>query len=387
MKDFQCSAMTMYIVCGILAVTALVAASLYLPQLKSDKYDEKNARNIVVEESDIRTNFYPETNWKLGKIDSGRRCSATQANRNVENRGRTNCPDQKRFINKIATEYSQWRTGQSPITLVTIGCNKGDSVVESMRMFSFNSQISTVKWYNKLVEELGEKQAKGACSKTYLTDSEIPQGMQPRPVRAFCVEPGKSTYEVISRISKDLGYNKHGLSIIYGACGERKTVLSFPVVSAGRESLGLVPLRSDETKYNLVNVTTIDHLVEEEGLSVVDYLSVDTEGHDFSVLLGAVLTLATKTVRIIEFEYHTIAHWKTARLEELLDYLDNLGFDCYWQNNIGLLLRITGCYTEKMTEHEFKTWSNAICVNRREKPLAKFMEGLASEAGYGADLE
>mmetsp|Transcript_15545 Transcript_15545/g.27322 ORF Transcript_15545/g.27322 Transcript_15545/m.27322 type:complete len:387 (-) Transcript_15545:342-1502(-) len=386
MNNFPCSAMTIYVLCGILATTALVALSLYFPSLTSIKYNGKSGRNFVAQKYS-RDDFYPETNWTYEKIGAGKRCSASQANRNVEKRGGANCPDQRLFMNKIATEFSEWRNGQSPITLVMIGCNKGDSVVESMRMFSHNSEISTVKWYNKLVAEIGESEAIGTCRRKYETDSEIPQGMEPRPVRAYCMEPGKSTYETINRICKDLGYSKFGLSVIYGACAERKTVLSFPVVQPGIEWFGLARERTDHAGYNLVNVTTIDNLVQEEKLSVIDYLSVDTEGHDFPVLLGAVMTLATKTVRIVEFEYHRVARWKTARLEELLDYMDNLGFDCYWESNQGILLRITGCYTEQMTVPEFADCSNVICVNRREKPLARFMESLASEAGFGADLE
>jgi len=365
-------------------VTAAVTASLYLPPLKCKGQNEEGARNVVVQTS-ASPAFYPETQWMLGKISSGRRCSANQSNHNVQHRNRANCPNQSSFMHKIATEYSQWRNGQSPITLVAVGCNKGDSIVEAMRMFSFNSEISTVKWYNKLKDELGEK-ARGACQKAYVRDSAIPKEMTPRPVRAYCIEPAKSTFEVISRISKDLEYSQFGLSIIHGACAERETVLSFPVVDPGKENMRLVAGQSDQTKYDLVNVTTIDHLTERENLSVIDFLSVDTEGHDFPVLLGAVLTLATKTVRVIEFEYHVVGRWKAARIEELLDYLDNLGFDCYWENNQGALLRMTGCYSEQMTVPEFKSWSNAICVNRREESLAQFMESLASQAGFGADL-
>ena len=43
-------------------------------------------------------------------------------------------------------------------------------------------------------------------------------------------------------------------------------------------------------------------------------LSIDTEGNDMRVLLGAVRLLGAEMIRFLEFEYHKVGHWATADL-------------------------------------------------------------------------
>eukprot|EP00184_Porphyridium_aerugineum_P003936 CAMPEP_0184706698 /NCGR_PEP_ID=MMETSP0313-20130426/36893_1 /TAXON_ID=2792 /ORGANISM="Porphyridium aerugineum, Strain SAG 1380-2" /LENGTH=253 /DNA_ID=CAMNT_0027168257 /DNA_START=179 /DNA_END=940 /DNA_ORIENTATION=+ len=253
-----------------------------------------------------------------------------------------------------------------------------------MRVWSHNPSISTKSWYLKVAEKIGTGLAQGACGKRYTSDTKIPLGFDPRPIRAYCIEPAKSTADMLSALSEYLGYKELGLHVIRAAVGERLGKAYFPHVVPGDEVGGIHQERDDDN--DEVDQITIDKLVESENLNVIDLLSIDTEGNDVPVLLGSIMTLATKTVRVIEFEYHNIGRWVYARLEELLDLLDNLGFDCYWQNANGDLLRLTGCYDEIMTEPDFKTWSNVFCVNRREKRLASFVESYAAGLGFGADL-
>ena len=51
-----------------------------------------------------------------------------------------------------------------------------------------------------------------------------------------------------------------------------------------------------------------------ENAGAIDVLSIDTEGNDMRVLLGAARLLGAEMVRFLEFEYHNIGHWATADL-------------------------------------------------------------------------
>lgn len=71
-------------------------------------------------------------------------------------------------------------------------------------------------------------------------------------------------------------------------------------------------------------------------------MQIDAEGSDALVLLGSLRTLAAGRVSALSFEYNSRGHWKAANLEDTVDLLDHLSFDCYWTSNSGQLWRITG---------------------------------------------
>ena len=63
----------------------------------------------------------------------------------------------------------------------------------------------------------------------------------------------------------------------------------------------------------------------------VTFLSIDTEGHDPLVILGMLYSLAGSVIDLFEFENHELGHWQHLHLTTIIDILDILGFDCYWQ--------------------------------------------------------
>ncbi len=49
---------------------------------------------------------------------------------------------------------------------------------------------------------------------------------------------------------------------------------------------------------------------------------------------------------------HSIGLWKTVTLKELIEALDALGYDCYYEGT-PTLTRITGCWVD---DYEIKNW-------------------------------
>ena len=60
-------------------------------------------------------------------------------------------------------------------------------------------------------------------------------------------------------------------------------------------------------------------------------------------ILGGIRSLAAEKVRYMEFEYHKVGRWSKSDLQDLIDLLDQFGFDYYWALNSGGLRRLTGC--------------------------------------------
>jgi FkbM family methyltransferase len=52
-----------------------------------------------------------------------------------------------------------------------------------------------------------------------------------------------------------------------------------------------------------VTITTLDTYCADAGVTAIDFLKIDTEGHDLQVLRGAADLIARRAVRFIQFEY------------------------------------------------------------------------------------
>ncbi len=63
-----------------------------------------------------------------------------------------------------------------------------------------------------------------------------------------------------------------------------------------------------------MEVVTLDGLARRHGLGGIDVLTVDTEGNDVRVLLGALRTLPV--VRYLEFEHHAVNRWARSDLQD-----------------------------------------------------------------------
>ena len=229
-------------------------------------------------------------------------------------------------------------------------------------------------------------------------EAEIPPSSQERRVRGFCIEPMQATTDLLQMAFTRLGYFP-AVTLIHAAVSSAPGKAQFPASAAGVESLGLGA--TDRIGgFVLVDVVTIDQLVAAHNISSIDVLSIDTEGNDLRVILGAVHTLAAQMVRLLEFEYHSIGRWAQSDLQDLIDLLDQFGFDCYWQggvgwinntqslaglvHNPGKLWRLTGCWDDSY--YVLRGWSNVACANRNEGALIEAMHESALSIGAEWDI-
>ena len=87
----------------------------------------------------------------------------------------------------------------------------------------------------------------------------------------------------------------------------------------------------------------------------------------------------------MEFEYHSRGHWQGEgkgrgglrfSLKDATDYLDNLGYSCFWAGK-KTLYRITGCWDDMYHDHR---WSNVACYHRDDKKLGSVMDGIFAKS-------
>lgn len=105
-----------------------------------------------------------------------------------------------------------------------------------------------------------------------------------------------------------LGQQRPGLKVIPFALGDRpgEAVLYAP---EGRSAASSLTMRHDSEfamlKYQEfpVLVTTLDAFLELEGIDVVDFMKIDTEGNELAVLKGGMGALSSRKIKTIQFEF------------------------------------------------------------------------------------
>ncbi len=329
-----------------------------------DRVDSYPARlshiELAVESSDHPA---PNNQLLLNHMQHGMRCTPEQSEwvANQEPIQNSNCPSKSSWM----AIFEKASMDNPTATLISIGCNRGDDLANRMREWSRNASYS----YDLMKPFYTDFYGSRACP----LEPEIDLSNNTervRPVRGFCVEAMKSTYDAVSTIYRKLGWDTH-VQVIHAAGSSVPGVAHFPRHFTGFEAFGLGSTSQYGT--DVVEVITVDELVRRNNLQSIDMLSIDTEGNDMRVIFGSVHSL--HKVRFLEFEYHVSNRWAQSDLQDLVDLLDQFNFDCYWPSNEGKLWRLTGCWHDSYYTKRF--WSNVACCNRNEKILHSAMNDIA----------
>jgi FkbM family methyltransferase len=249
-------------------------------------------------------------------------------------------------------------------------------------MLSLNPKIDKGVWRDAF-----QNLRTSACGQHKSPQFPIPQEQQsqtPRPARVYCIEALPSTFTALNRTVKQLGW-QDSLKVHHAAMADSDGETLFPngANMVGKEDLGMDACTQERWREQCESVPTykLDTFVQkfvvkeakqDDQPIIIDFLSVDVEGFDWPVLLGATKTL--QSTKYLEFEYHQVGAWKQHKLSTAITSLQQQGFVCYWAGH-GKLWRITDCWMDHYDVS--KTWSNVACVNLALAPtLALRMEGV-----------
>lgn len=317
-----------------------------IPSLSNVKFHTTNMTKMPIQSN----NFFLHTNTI---------CSTVEAEA-ISSNCCSNCPKKNSWI-QILIDNS-WE--HENFVVISIGCNKGDDLVEVMEGLSGDSKFDKLNFRKTFNENAGQDLV-GACPDH--DDHLKTPWPEKRSVKGVCVEPMLSTLKNLQNTVNRLKLNNE-IQIIHAAVSNKQGTTKFPNTDVGVESMGLESGIESATAFAEVNITTLDNILQSSPTNRIDLLSIDAEGYDYLVFEGAYQTLSSIYVRFIEFEYHVVPPWPKHNLHNLIRFLDIMMFDCYFQGNEGQLWRLTGCYHENYKVKAW--WSNVVCVNRKEKKSA-----------------
>lgn len=268
----------------------------------------------------------------------------------------------------------------SPV-LMNIGANKGYAVAEWLADFGHPeggvTPHSLRGFYRTRFPDLPLIHGCGYCKDCHygrdrkVTRAEVNPQDYPG-IKVYAVEPSNGNFQLLEAFFNEFA-EKLDLTLVKAAVSNSTGVAEFPNVKVGHEA-GFIGDVSNG--YTMVNVTTVDDLMEAYNLQGLDILKIDTEGFDPLVLKGAQRTLSQGRASIVNFEYHSLNHWQTTSLKSVVEQLDQYGYDCYFEASLAMI-RITRCWNDAM---EFKKFSNVLCALRSGPHNSIFMNlaGLSS---------
>lgn len=137
----------------------------------------------------------------------------------------------------------------------------------------------------------------------------------------------------------------------------------------GNEASGLASLHQRRDSYFsemefsslVVSTVTIDDIVDEYGLGRIDLMKMDVEGHELSVLKGAMRSLGAGRISALTFEFGSGNINSRTFFHDFWDLLTPLGFKIHRVLPSGRLMPITAYYED--CEH-FRGVTNYVATLR-----------------------
>jgi FkbM family methyltransferase len=317
---------------------------------------------LIVKITTILSAYSEPTALKAEKYGYGKECNAQQLEKIIAANvmKNSNCPSRSNWL-QVVLQQSLLKPNA---TIMMIGCNKGDDFVSLMEAWSGNSTYDVDKYISIMKKDYTKMNfQKYRCA---IAKHEILKNQPLRLATGYCIEPMPANLKLLHNIMTKMSFDKNFIKILPLAVDIFNGKSLFRnSTQAGKQDLGLSQTFWGEM--TTVKVTNIDSLMISENVSHIDFLSIDTEGYDGRVILGMLKSLALNKIRVFEFEYHKIGPWGKMDLSIIIDMLDVLNMDCFWQGNHDELWRLTGCFHQSFVTE--KRWSNIVCVNREAEKL------------------
>ena len=119
--------------------------------------------------------------------------------------------------------------------------------------------------------------------------------------RVFAAEPCKET---MARLMQNTSNLPTKVEYLHVAFSDRDGNGRLFVVGsgAGTNSLEGEVTPTDNTEN--VTLLTLDSFLDRESIDEIDFVKIDTEGHDLSVIRGAKRSLESRRIRALQFEYN-----------------------------------------------------------------------------------
>lgn len=168
-----------------------------------------------------------------------------------------------------------------------------------------------------------------------------------------CFEPIRAHYEqlVAKRLSGRVICNATALSDAPGASG---TAAMFTKSRSLHDRRGPGWDGPSEGESELVDLTTLDAYCATNGISAIDLLKIDTEGHDLAVLRGGTQMIRNGRVQRIQFEYGPRNVFSRVFLRDFFLFFESLPYRIYQIMPRGLVPAHT--YDRRLENLQYKNF-------------------------------
>lgn len=113
-----------------------------------------------------------------------------------------------------------------------------------------------------------------------------------------------------------------------------------------------------------VNTTTLDHYCNEKNIDYIDYLKIDTEGHEFEILKGGKNIFSEKRVAAGQYEIGaTFFAERGHTLDDIVEMLINYGYYSYLGEPISKNRLVPGKSHRMFCEFSNDGWENVIFID------------------------
>jgi FkbM family methyltransferase len=117
--------------------------------------------------------------------------------------------------------------------------------------------------------------------------------------KIVAIEPAESNLTYLVLNTENLG----NVIVVAAAAGETCGTGELTISNAS-PCHSLIPVKGEETA--TVRINTLDNIISDLGITRVDFIKIDAEGSELSILKGAVSTLGSNDVKLAIAAYHDL---------------------------------------------------------------------------------
>lgn len=163
--------------------------------------------------------------------------------------------------------------------------------------------------------------------------------------RIYQFEPTKKCYEVLEKSPLK------NIKLIKAAVGDEAGTTKI-YTSDQASSISSLYVRRDSyfqsgaTTEEEISIVTLDDIIRDEGIEIVDFMKMDIEGHEYAALKGAGKSLEEGKIKALTFEFGSPNINSHTYFHDFWDLLTPLGYALYRICPGGVLLPIDSYYED-----------------------------------------
>jgi len=111
-------------------------------------------------------------------------------------------------------------------------------------------------------------------------------------------------------------------------------------------------------KTETIHLSTLDDYCTEQKINLINFMKIDTEGHDFAVLKGSERMLSEKRIAMIQFEYGGCNLDSRVQLGDIFAFLQPYGYKLYKVYPDSL--RFYPDYSQSLETFKYSNWVSML---------------------------